>query len=193
VSVCAADVNDRASIAALRELRRICHAALNRIARGDYEPGVNRSDLDSRKPPPDPAQREHSSQSSPPVVTVAPSGARAALTARIIARIESDFAEPKFSTRVLAKRFGMSARYIQALLKDQDLGVSDRIKELRLCKAQAMLLADPGCALKISDVALSCGFNELSYFHRCFRKRFGASPAKFRERAVRRAGDVTSD
>ena len=30
---------------------------------------------------------------------------------------------------------------------------------------------------KVSDVAFACGFNDLSYFHRCFRRRFGMTPA----------------
>jgi AraC-like DNA-binding protein len=107
------------------------------------------------------------------------------MTARILARIDADFAEPDFSTKVLAQRLRLSSRYIQALLQDRDLSVGDRIKDLRLRKAQAMLLGDRCCALKISDVALSCGFNEMSYFHRCFRKRFGVTPAKFRARAAR--------
>jgi AraC-like DNA-binding protein len=52
--------------------------------------------------------------------------------------------------------------------------------QLRLEKAQTLLLEDSEGRLKISDIAMNCGFNELSYFHRCFRRRFGASPAKFR-------------
>jgi AraC-like DNA-binding protein len=34
--------------------------------------------------------------------------------------------------------------------------------------------------LKISDIAYACGFNEASYFNRCFRRRFGASPTQYR-------------
>jgi AraC-like DNA-binding protein len=98
----------------------------------------------------------------------------------ILAGIEAHFAEPEFSTCVLAQRLGMSSRYVQVLLKDSNLSASDRIKELRLRKAWEMLQQEDARRLKISDVALSCGFNELSYFHRCFRKRFGISPAKFR-------------
>jgi transcriptional regulator GlxA family with amidase domain len=34
--------------------------------------------------------------------------------------------------------------------------------------------------MKVSDIALACGFNEVSYFNRCFRRRFGASPLQHR-------------
>jgi transcriptional regulator GlxA family with amidase domain len=54
------------------------------------------------------------------------------------------------------------------------------VLELRLQKARVML-GDPRRArLKISDIAFACGFNEVSYFNRCFRRRFGASPTQYR-------------
>lgn len=35
---------------------------------------------------------------------------------------------------------------------------------------------------RISDVAVDCGFNDLSYFNRCFRRRFGLTPTAARGR-----------
>ena len=46
--------------------------------------------------------------------------------------------------------------------------------EGRLRKA-AELLAQRG-ERRISDIAFECGFNDLSYFNRCFRRRFGLTP-----------------
>ena len=54
-----------------------------------------------------------------------------------------------------------------------------RLLELRLRKA-ADLLAHPG--ERISDIAFACGFNDLSYFNRCFRRRFGLTPTAARGR-----------
>ena len=34
---------------------------------------------------------------------------------------------------------------------------------------------------RISDIAFDCGFNDLSYFNRAFRKRFGATPSELRD------------
>ena len=55
-----------------------------------------------------------------------------------------------------------------------------RVLELRLQKARMMLADHRNDRLKIDEVAFGCGFNEVSYFHRCFRRRFGASPAQYR-------------
>jgi AraC-like DNA-binding protein len=35
-------------------------------------------------------------------------------------------------------------------------------------------------AMKISDIALAAGFNDVSYFNRRFRVPFGASPTQYR-------------
>jgi AraC-like DNA-binding protein len=107
-------------------------------------------------------------------------GLRGARIASVIAQINESFADQQFSTRVVAEKLGLSVRYVQDLLQGSGLSITDRIMELRLEKARAMLTGDRQCNLKISEVAAACGFNELSYFHRSFRRRFGASPAKFR-------------
>ena len=59
---------------------------------------------------------------------------------------------------------------------------TERVLELRLQKARAML-ADPSFdRFKIGEIAFTCGFNEASYFNRCFRRRFGLTPTAARGR-----------
>lgn len=65
-------------------------------------------------------------------------------------------------------------------MQETGVGFTARVLELRLLKARAMLADPMHDALKISDLAFACGFNEVSYFNRCFRRRFGASPTQFR-------------
>lgn len=110
---------------------------------------------------------------------------RAERIASVLAEIDEGFADQRFSTCVLAERLGLSVRYVQDLLQGSGSGITDRIMDLRLAKARQMLIDDHARMLKIGDVARMCGFNELSYFHRSFRRRFGASPAKFRAKSLR--------
>jgi transcriptional regulator GlxA family with amidase domain len=105
---------------------------------------------------------------------------RAVRIASVMNGIHSGFSEQQFSTNVLAARLGVSVRYVQDLMKDSGVGVTARILELRLQKAHAILTNDRDCMLRIGDVAWSCGFNEVSHFHRCFRRRFGTAPGQFR-------------
>jgi AraC-like DNA-binding protein len=51
---------------------------------------------------------------------------------------------------------------------------------LRLRKAAELLARE--AERRISDIAFDCGFNDLSYFNRCFRRRFGLTPSAARGR-----------
>ena len=58
--------------------------------------------------------------------------------------------------------------------------LSMRLMELRLRHAADLLAHEP--LRRISDIAFDCGFNDLSYFNRCFRRRFGLTPTAARGR-----------
>jgi AraC-like DNA-binding protein len=105
-------------------------------------------------------------------------GLRAARLQTILAEIRAHFAEPGFSPGHVASRLGVSPRYVQDVLHDTGVSFTERVMEMKLQKARAML-AGAG-ALKIIDVAYGCGFGDISYFNRCFRRRFGAAPSEFR-------------
>ncbi|MFN3623474.1 MAG: AraC family transcriptional regulator [Hyphomicrobium sp.] len=107
-------------------------------------------------------------------------GLRAARLQEALASITASFADPAFSSDELAKRMGFSRRYINDLLAETGSSFAERVLELRLQKARETL-ADPGSdRLKVSEIAFGCGFNDVSYFNRCFRRRFGASPTQYR-------------
>jgi AraC-like DNA-binding protein len=107
-------------------------------------------------------------------------GLRAARVQAIIRCIEGRFSDPSLSLQTIAQVVGLSPRYINALLAETGLNFTDRVNELRLQKAQRMLEGPSSRHTKVSDIALSCGFNEVSYFNRCFRRRFGTTPTQYR-------------
>ena len=107
-------------------------------------------------------------------------GERAARAHAILAEIKAGFSDPAFSPRNVAAKLGLTTNYIQKLLHETGMSFTERILELRLQKARAML-ADPRYqAKRIGEIAYMCGFNEISYFNRCFRRRFGESPTQHR-------------
>jgi AraC-like DNA-binding protein len=107
-------------------------------------------------------------------------GLRAARLREIQAEIRANFANPAFSPRHLAQKLGLSLRYVQDLLHETGVSFTERVLELRLQKARTMLMSHQNGRLKVSEIALACGFNEISYFNQAFRRRFGASPTQFR-------------
>jgi AraC-like DNA-binding protein len=112
-------------------------------------------------------------------------GLRAARVHDILAAIKADFADPAISAASLATRLQLSPAYLQRLLYDTGASLTERVLELRLQKAHAMLASARHRRARISEIALACGFSEISYFNRCFRRRFGASPTQFRGAAGR--------
>lgn len=91
--------------------------------------------------------------------------------------LEARFHEPDFSAQKLAAAAGLSERYVNELLFEAGASFTTRLTELRLRKAADLLTHREG---RISDIAFACGFNDLSYFNRCFRRRFGLTPTAAR-------------
>jgi AraC-like DNA-binding protein len=84
---------------------------------------------------------------------------------------------------------GLSRRYVNDLLYESGWTFAERVMELRLQKARAMLADRQHDKRKVSEIAYACGFNEISYFNRCFRRRFGATPTDFRGGGASDRGD----
>ncbi|QOZ50733.1 AraC family transcriptional regulator [Bradyrhizobium sp. CCBAU 53338] len=104
-------------------------------------------------------------------------GLRAVRLKAVLSILEARFHEPDFSAQKLANAAGLSERYVNELLFEAGAGFTARLTELRLRKAADLLAHREG---RISDIAFACGFNDLSYFNRCFRRRFGLTPTAAR-------------
>jgi AraC-like DNA-binding protein len=107
-------------------------------------------------------------------------GLRAVRLEAVLMILQKRFTEPDFSAQKLAAAAGLSERYVNELLYEAGASFTTRLLELRLHKA-AEWLAHPG-ERRISDIAFACGFNDLSSFNRCFRRRFGLTPTAARGR-----------
>ncbi|WJR79719.1 AraC family transcriptional regulator [Bradyrhizobium sp. NP1] len=107
-------------------------------------------------------------------------GVRAVRLKAVLMILERRFGEPDFSAQKLAAAAGLSERYVNELLYEAGASFTVRLTELRLRKAADMLARD--AERRISDIAFDCGFNDLSYFNRCFRRRFGLTPTAARGR-----------
>src|SRR5205807_5226449 len=86
-------------------------------------------------------------------VETANCGLRVARLQSILAEITTDFADPRFSLADIAKKLGISARYVQDVLHDTGRSFTKRVTELRLRKARAILRGARKGSSKIIDIA----------------------------------------
>ena len=66
----------------------------------------------------------------------------------------------------------------RSMKKYKNTTISEYINGIRLNHAANLLIYTN---LSITDVGLECGYNNISYFLTCFKKKYGLSPKKFRD------------
>lgn len=107
-------------------------------------------------------------------------GLRAGRLQAVLKQIRNNYRNPALSAPLVGLQLGLSGRYVQDLLASTGSSFSERILELRLQDAKAMLTDARHQDKRIGDIALEVGFSDISYFNRSFRKRFGCSPSAAR-------------
>ena len=77
----------------------------------------------------------------------------------------------------VASANGLTKRQAQRMFASSGTTFTEFVLEQRLLLSRRLLLRKSARHRKISDIALTAGFNDLSYFHRSFKKRFGFTPS----------------
>jgi AraC-like DNA-binding protein len=80
----------------------------------------------------------------------------------------------------IARRQGVTPRYVQILFEEQGTTFGEFVTERRLDAARAMLRSPRYNLWSIAGIAFEAGFKDLSHFNRRFRRRFGATPSDLR-------------
>lgn len=105
---------------------------------------------------------------------------RMILMARIKQFVLSRIGDPGLNLDAVAKGVGLSTRYVSKLFQEDGEAFSRFLLRERVehCRRE---LSDPLLNnLRISDIALRGGFNNLSHFSRAFRDSVGRSPTEYR-------------
>jgi AraC-like DNA-binding protein len=110
-------------------------------------------------------------------------GVRAARLYAIKQDIGLHLDRPDLSVAALAQRHGCTPRLVQRLFEAEGSTFTDYVLAQRLGRAYRLLSDPRRRADKISTVALDCGFGDVSYFNRMFRRRYGAAPSDVRAQA----------
>ncbi len=93
----------------------------------------------------------------------------------ILQVVEKNYENEDFSVDMLCKEVGISERHLQRKIKAvTNKSPNQLISSVRLHKAKELLSENNN---NISQVAYMTGFNNPSYFAKCFKKEFGVSPS----------------
>ena len=77
----------------------------------------------------------------------------------------------------LSAIYHKNEKYMGRLFKNEmHISFHEYCLLLKLKKAESLLL---GTTDKILDIALECGFDNISYFNKAFKKRYGMSPSEY--------------
>jgi AraC-like DNA-binding protein len=80
----------------------------------------------------------------------------------------------------IARRQGVTPRYVQILFEEQGTTFGEFVTERKLDAARAMLRSPRFAGWSIAGIAFETGFKDLSHFNRRFRRRFGMTPSELR-------------
>lgn len=99
------------------------------------------------------------------------------LSARVEAMLGKDFSRSLPTAEEVARQLGLSLSSFRRKLREEGAsfqGIKDR------CRQQAALTYLQSPALTIAEVAELLGFEEVSAFHRCFKRWTGQTPGQYR-------------
>jgi AraC-like DNA-binding protein len=107
-------------------------------------------------------------------------GVRAARLRAALSEVAANLSSPDLGAASIARRLGVSERYVHRLMEEAGLSLSTHIREERLRLARRLIEDPRREERRISAIAEEAGFGDLSYFNRIFRRQFGMTPREAR-------------
>jgi len=107
-------------------------------------------------------------------------GPKAARLRAVLGDIAANLRDPQLNAVKVGARLGLTPRYVQLLMEGFGKSFSEHVREMRLDEARRMLRDARADHLRITEIAYAAGFQDISYFNRAFRGRFGEQPSATR-------------
>ena len=111
--------------------------------------------------------------------------ARVARLQAIKSDIMAHLGDSTLSIAAVAARHHVTLRYLQKLFEMEGSNYSTFVLGERLTRAHRLLASPLHAGRPIGAIAYDVGFNDLSYFNRTFRRRYGATPSDVRHTGLR--------
>ena len=90
--------------------------------------------------------------------------------------VKRNLKNPALDTAMIVAGTGLSARYINALFEDEETSLMRFVWQQRLVKCHQALINPIHTGKRVSEIALSWGFNDFSHFSRAFKQKYGIAP-----------------
>ena len=107
---------------------------------------------------------------------------RASNLARIKRAIRNELSNPDFELSKVARVCGISLGYLHKLFRDDGCTAWEYLKSERLRRARQMLETLGSGPNRVTDVAIACGFSNMSQFSTAFRMAFSVRPSEVANR-----------
>ncbi|MEE1184577.1 MAG: response regulator [Acutalibacteraceae bacterium] len=102
------------------------------------------------------------------------------LISKVINYIEEHFNDPNLSLSQMASELNVNSNYLSQIIKKKtDLRFIDLLLKKRMETAKLLLL---DTNLPIKEIAISVGYNQISYFRQIFKNYYGATPTVYRNK-----------
>ncbi len=111
------------------------------------------------------------------------SSARSLALLSLRAAIDARLADPALDAQIVAAAAGVSVRYANALLAQQDMSIMRLVHAKRLEQCQKALEDPLQTHRMISEIAYGWGFTDMTHFARRFKAAYGLSPSDWRRNA----------
>lgn len=98
---------------------------------------------------------------------------------RVMAYLKTHATDPDLTVDRVAAYFGVSRRYLFAVMRQRGISMKEWVREERLARAADLLGEQATTHLSVSAVGRFCGFTDHSSFSRAFRGRFGCPPSEW--------------
>lgn len=110
-------------------------------------------------------------------------GTQMSILNRICQIVEAHLGEADFSRATVARKEGISARYVQRLFENAGDTFGHYLRRRRLERCRLDLINPALSHISITEISYRWGFNDSAHFSRAFRDEYGLSPREFRKQA----------
>lgn len=110
------------------------------------------------------------------------SSARSLVCMRVCAAIEARLADPAIDASTIAGAAGISVRYANAVLAEENTTIMRLVLTKRLERCRRALEDPAQTRRTVSEIAYGWGFSDMTHFGRTFKAAYGILPSEYRKR-----------